>query len=34
MQVIVYFNYINRAAGALGMGPEDINPPWGELSAH
>ena len=29
VQVIAYFNYINRVAGALGAEPEDFIPPWG-----
>lgn len=29
VQVIAYFNYINRVAGALGVEQEDFIPPWG-----
>ncbi len=29
VQVIAYFNYINRVADALGVEPEDFIPPWG-----
>jgi len=30
VQVIGYFNYINRVADALGVGPENFIQPWGE----
>jgi alkylhydroperoxidase family enzyme len=30
VQVIGYFNYINRLADALGVEPEDFIPPWGQ----
>lgn len=30
VQVIAYFNYINRVADALGVEPEAFIPPWGE----
>ena len=30
VQVIGYFNYINRVADALGVEPEDFIRPWGE----
>jgi len=30
VQVIAYFNYINRVADALGVEPEDFIPPWGK----
>ena len=30
VQVIGYFNYINRMADALGVEPEDFIQPWGE----
>jgi len=30
VQVIAYFNYINRVAGALGVEPEDFIQPWGK----
>jgi uncharacterized peroxidase-related enzyme len=30
VQVIGYFNYINRIADALGVEPEDFIQPWGE----
>jgi uncharacterized peroxidase-related enzyme len=29
VQVISYFNYINRVAESLGVEPEDFIPPWG-----
>jgi uncharacterized peroxidase-related enzyme len=29
VQVIAYFNYINRVADALGAAPEEGLPPWG-----
>ena len=29
VQVIAYFNYINRVASALGAEPEDFIAPWG-----
>ena len=29
VQVIAYFNYINRVADALGVEPEDFIQPWG-----
>ena len=29
VQVIAYFNYINRIADALGVEPEDFIQPWG-----
>lgn len=29
VQVVAYFNYINRVADALGVEPEDFIPPWG-----
>lgn len=29
VQVIGYFNYINRVADALGVEPEDFVQPWG-----
>lgn len=28
MQVVAYFNYINRVADALGIEPEDFVPEW------
>ena len=30
VQVIGYFNYINRVADALGVEPEDFIQPWGQ----
>ncbi|MBM3124255.1 MAG: hypothetical protein FJZ87_04180 [Chloroflexi bacterium] len=30
VQVIGYFNYINRVADALGVEPEDFIKPWGK----
>ena len=30
VQVISYFNYINRVAEALGVEPEDFIPSWGK----
>ena len=32
VQVIAYFNYINRVAHALGVEPEDFIQPWGQKS--
>lgn len=29
VQIIGYFNYINRVADALGVEPETFIPPWG-----
>jgi alkylhydroperoxidase family enzyme len=29
VQVISYFNYINRVSESLGVEPEDFIPPWG-----
>jgi uncharacterized peroxidase-related enzyme len=29
VQIVAYFNYINRVADALGVAPEDFIPPWG-----
>lgn len=29
VQVIAYFNYINRVADSLGVEPEDFIQPWG-----
>ena len=29
VQVIAYFNYINRVADALGVDPEEFVRPWG-----
>ena len=29
VQVVSYFNYINRVADALGVEPEDFIKPWG-----
>ena len=29
VQVIAYFNYINRVAESLGVEPEDLIQPWG-----
>jgi alkylhydroperoxidase family enzyme len=33
VQVISYFNYINRVADALGVEPEDFIQPWGKTSS-
>lgn len=33
VQVISYFNYINRIADALGVEPEDFIRPWGSSTA-
>lgn len=30
VQVIAYFNYINRVADSLGVEPEDFIQPWGK----
>lgn len=30
VQVIAYFNYINRVADSLGVEPEDFIKPWGK----
>ena len=32
VQVISYFNYINRVADALNVDPEDFVRPWGSAS--
>ncbi len=31
VQVVAYFNYINRVADALGVNLEDFVRPWGEI---
>ncbi|MAT95978.1 MAG: hypothetical protein CL608_02325 [Anaerolineaceae bacterium] len=33
VQVIAYFNYINRIAHGLGVEPENFIRPWGQLPA-
>lgn len=32
VQVVAYFNYINRVADALGVEPEEFVPPWGSVA--